>query len=325
MHNYEEYYKLLYKKITSQTNGIFSNCDAKKLVDIRIEGSIFEKLYSLLDTVESKYEFDLQKTLLPNYKKFVLWQKVFLGGVDNAKILVATEFIVFCCLVDKFLDSNRFSKEEKEHICQKIKSNNFTSASVYESTKFVELDLLLNDIRLFILNERGNSSEKKELLNAIDKALISEEYMYRNPLVVEDGVDLESLHYLTDKSVEFEKAAFMISVFGNNTDKTMQAAINVGKIFWLVDDLCDIPEDIEYKRKNSLLFLKMQLGLLSIEERMKNVLINIDEYIKELIENLEGLKVLAGKDFYEYIVNDIWEWCLGIRKLADETIDKNTN
>ena len=117
----------------------------------------------------------------------------------------------------------------------------------------------------------------------------------------------------------------MISVFGNNTDKTMQAAINVGKIFWLVDDLCDIPEDIEYKRKNSLLFLKMKLGLLSIEERMKNVLINIDEYIKELIENLEGLKVLAGKDFYEYIVNDIWEWCLGIRKLADETIDKNTN
>ena len=221
--------------------------------------------------------------------------------------------IIFCCLVDKILDSRRFTEEQKIHVCEKIIAQNLFSLQEYESQDFIELDILLNDIREYIIDSK--SWEEEELLHVIDKALVSEVYMYRNMLGFNDSMKKEDYHFLTDKSVEFEKAAFMLSTYNNNRDEANLAATKVGEIFWIIDDLCDLIEDVKCKQKNSLLFLNIDYeGNIDLTKRVELACENLGIYVSRLKDNLSKLRNIAGTDFYDYIINEIWEWCENVRK-----------
>ena len=210
------------------------------------------------------------------------------------------------------MDSRRFTEKQKNHVCEKIITSNFSSLQEYKSQDFIELDILLNDIRKYIVDSK--SEEEEELLNIIDKALASEVYMYRNVLGFTDSMEKEDYHFLTDKSIEFEKAAFMLSTYNNNRVETNLAATNVGEIFWIIDDLCDLIEDVKCKQKNSLLFLNIDYeGNIDITKRVEHVCKNLGFYVSILKDNLCQLKNNAGVDFYDYIINEIWEWCENVR------------
>lgn len=310
--NDKYYYKKLYNALIYENNDIFEMNNEKNYLNIGINKEIFSGLYELLNQVENKYEFDMQKMLLPNYRKFYLWQQHFCGKAHIKKIKIAIEFIIFCCLVDKILDSKRFTEEQKNYVCEKIVTKNFSSPHKYESQNFIELDILLNDVRKYII--KSKSDEEEKLLESIDKALLSEVYMYRNILEKKDSMKQEDYHYLTDKSVEFEKAAFMLATYNCNSYESNLAATNVGEIFWIIDDLCDLPEDVKCKRKNSLLFLNIDdESFIDISKRVEVACDNLDIYIRRLKSNLLQLKINAGEDFYDYIINEIWEWCSNVR------------
>lgn len=310
--NEKDYYRKLNKALICENIRLFESKSLKNYLYINIDQEKFAWLYELLDQVEKKYEFNMQKMLLPNYRKFYLWQKHFLGKVDSKRIEIAIEFIIFCCLVDKILDSRRFTNQQKNYVCEKIITRNFFSIQEYESNHFIELDILLNDIRKYIIDSK--SKDEEVLKVAIGKALESEVYMYRNILGITDLMKKEDYHFLTDKSIEFEKAAFMLSTYDDNRDETNIAATNVGEIFWIIDDLCDLIEDVKCKQKNSLLFLNIEYeGNIDITQRVKLASQNIGIYISRLKYNLIQLKCNAGVDFYDYIVNEIWEWCENVR------------
>lgn len=312
----KEYFATLYENIISKNASLFLGCDEKHLSDIPIEGNCFERLYELLNQVENNYGFDMQKMILPNYKKFVLWQRCFLNDFDATRVKIATEFIVFCCLVDKILDSNRFSDSDKELVCQKLNARYFFAEHEYKSDGFFELDILLNNIRSFIVNSKSQEEQEK-LLCFIDKALVSEVYMYRNTLEMNDKMSKSEHHLLIDKSVEFEKAAFLLASFGNNTKKSESSAENVGVIFWIIDDLCDLIEDMGCKRRNSILFMGVNSEeVVELSQRFNIACANLNIFIEILFENLNNLKDNSNTTFYNYILNEVWEWCTSVRKMA---------
>ena len=153
-----QYYQFIYKRLIEKNMHLFADCDESKLVCIEMPKEQFRWFYELLDCVEKNYGFDMQKILLPNYNKFVLWQKCFMQECKIENIEIAMQFIVFCCLADKILDSKRFLIEQKEVVIHKLNIKHFISNSDYVSDEFQELDRLLNNIRWFIEKHKEKNS-----------------------------------------------------------------------------------------------------------------------------------------------------------------------
>ena len=317
-----QYYQFIYQRLIEKNINLFADCDESKLVCIEISKEQFRWFYELLDCVEKKYGFDMQKILLPNYNKFVLWQKCFMQEYKIENIEIAMQFIVFCCLADKILDSKRFLIEQKEVVIHKLNIKHFISNSDYVSDEFQELDRLLNNIRRFIEKHmHKNSVELKKILDCMECAFRSEIYMATVPLLHKEKFDPAKRCLLIDKSVQFETAAFLLASFGANSARTQKAALDVANIFWQIDDLCDLMEDIKAKRRNSMLFLCVhESNELTLAERAHKCVENAEEYIIMLEKNIWLLKQDANDAFYTYILNEVWEWCSYLRSVVLEGV-----
>ncbi|MCD7790875.1 MAG: hypothetical protein LUH55_10195 [Bacteroides thetaiotaomicron] len=314
----QKYYNYVNERFLNHNQDVFQGCDEKLLISRPVPDGLFDNLLKLLDRVEEKYEFNLQKMCALNFNKFILWQEEFCGGYKENELLAATKFIIFCCLVDKFLDSGRFSDKEKESICIKLQTNYFVSSEPYVSKEFTELDELLNDIRIFMIDDEvAVSGDRDVILESIDKALESEIYMYRNPLPDQEAFHHSEFNKLTDKSVEFEIAGFLMASMNHNSVNSKAAAACAGRIFWLTDDLCDFIEDVKYRRKNSALYYCIESAeRIPLSQRVDGTFVNIDKFIERLEKEITLLKSQVGNELYTYLINEVWEWCSGVRRLA---------
>ena len=125
----------------------------------------------------------------------------------------------------------------------------------------------------------------------------------------------QKLPLVTDKSVAFEQAAFEIAVAGHGNAHTENAAENMGKLFWLVDDICDFPEDIKERRRNSLLYyLVPEEDEINLQTRVTLAYKRIDKAIDELICCLRQLPALVANPLYMYMLRTIWDWGKNIRR-----------
>lgn len=314
----QRYYNYVNERFVNRNQNVFQGCDEKLLISRPVPEGLFANLLELLDRVEEKYEFNLQKMSVLNFNKFILWQEEFCGCYKEKELLAATKFIIFCCLVDKFLDSGRFSDKEKESICMKLQANYFISSEPYVSKEFTELDELLNDIRAFMIDDEVAASEDRDdILESIDKALESEIYMYRNTLPDQEAFHHSEFNKLTDKSVEFEIASFLMASLNHNSAKSKAAAACAGRIFWLTDDLCDFVEDVKYRRKNSALYYCIEsTENISLAQRVDRTFVNLDRFIERLEKEIALLKSQVGSDLYTYLINEVWEWCSDVRRIA---------
>lgn len=320
MLNAKTYYSKLYRRLIVQNKTLFSGCHESQLTSISPPENSFCNLMPILDDIEANYEFDLQKMCIPNYNKFYLWQQTFPGG-DEGDMLAAIQFIIFCCFVDKVLDSPRFTAAEKESVCQKLQVQHFTSAEPYQSSSFPEMDWLLNQVRLHLICSKENklSSFLEENMQC---AVQSEIYMWKNPLLLRESFKKEDIHWLIDKSVAFEVAAFSLAA-PIPGQKAREAGRIIASIFWLIDDLCDFVEDIQCKRKNSLLFyLVPSEEPLPLEMRIELAAQNLEKAISLLEGYLEQLQACVSRDLYQFILNTVWEWCRYVRKVAGEEHQK---
>lgn len=314
----KKYYEHLYARLIGQNGELFAGCDGKNLEKIPMPEGKYSWLYKLLDQVEDNYGFNLQKMCVPNYNKFILWQKNFMEGQLPDALDTAIQFVIFCCLADKILDSGRFDAIQKEAVCEKLHANHFLSSETYVGSQFPEMDVLLNNIRTFLfLTGQKNRPEQNEIAASMEKAFLSEIYMWKSPLQQKEGMKRKELYLLSDKSVQFELASFLIASFGQNSEKSHRVALEVANIFWLIDDLCDLIEDIKAKRKNSLLFYGVHTEeQLSLLDRAEETVRNMDGFVGLLEENLNFLKQDADAALFEYVVNEVWDWCTELRNRA---------
>ena len=310
-----QYYQKLYNMFIKENQRLFDECTAHVFSSKipKPEGETYEKLQSLLSTIEQKYGFDMRL----NYKQLYLWQRTVMSEVDEERMLVAGKLVLFCCLIDNFLDSPRFSIAAKNKLCEMAGMTFFNLKRQKDSPNFYEINILAQDVLRFYQDHPTDIAYpnwKEDLFHAFQ----SEVYMYRSMLKKREGLPDEDLGLLIDKSIKFEKAAFLTATYGHNTAQSVEVAKLLGEVFWLVDDLCDFIEDVHAGRKNSLLFYCVQeSGVFTLEQRIEMAYANMDLAIDRLNSVLIRLRALVNLDMISFIVSQIWKWCYNVRKMAE--------
>ena len=263
----------------------------------------------------------MQKMCIPNYNQFALWQMNFMGQIDENMICIALEFVIFCCLADKILDSGRFTDADKQKVCERLNVDRFFSSHTWNGDLFPELDILLNDIRKFLTSVVCKEPEEAQYIkNSMQDAFESEIYMYSSPLRAYESISNADIDLLIDKSVKFETVAFLLSSTNHNNETSHKAARCIADIFWRIDALCDFIEDIKFRRKNSILFFcapnEQDMTLMTREEK---AVANVDFFIDDLQKELILLHSLVCKELYQYILDEVWDWCTYVRLFAEST------
>lgn len=64
------------------------------------------------------------------------------------------------------------------------------------------------------------------------------------------------------------------------------------------------------------MFYCTQKKEMRLADRVEEAFANIDMFINELEHHLLALKKLVCREMYEYVLNEVWEWCSDIRKYA---------
>lgn len=311
-----QYYQKLYNIFIKKNQKLFDECNAH-VFSSKIpepESETYEKLQSLLYSIEQKYGFDMRL----NYKQLYLWQKTVTSKLDEERMIVAGKLVLFCCLIDNILDSPRFSIVAKDKLCEMAGMTFFNSKLQKDSPDFSEINILAQDILRFYQDHPTDIAYlnwKEDLLHAFQ----SEVYMYRSMLKKREGIPDENLGLLIDKSIKFEKAAFLTATYGHNTPQSVEVAELLGNVFWLVDDLCDFIEDVHAGRKNSLLFYCVpERGVFTLEQRIEMAYRNMDLATDHLNSVLTRLRALVSLDMSSFIVSQIWKWCYNVRKMAEQ-------
>lgn len=303
-------YLFLYDEVLMKHKEMFEYCSKLDVSrDIAVPGrKDYDELNELLLQIHEKYNIDMNV----NYVQLYLWQKCFLEKTNDEAILAASYLVTFCVMADCILDSTCFSEKQKKYVCQK---SNLLLRQTDRKEEFPELDRLLSGFLNYMRIHRDDVFFSKKLLKkTLWKAFQSEIYMYRSKIDFSEDIKEEKLSLLVDKSIEFEKAAFIVSLYGNNNEASVLAAELLGKVFWLVDDLCDFIDDIKSRRKNSLLIYcadKETFG--SFEERLENVFKNMNKAVSELESTLRKLRNYVDEPFFCFLVAHIWNWFEPVR------------
>jgi len=305
----DQYYEHLNKHFYRKNVDEFNKCNdlaSRLLVSVPCTQR-YERLGVLLKNIEDKYGFGMRF----NYTPLYLWQKCFCPTINDDSLFAAGTFVVFCCLVDNFLDSNRYTETEKDSVAEKIR--HFVpkvGTNSHDIARYQELDELREIVLNYINGINGDSAyATNSLISDISAALESELFMYESRLKLREAILRKDLKKYIDKSVLFEKAAFLMASSGYNTKRSVDAAESVGRIFWLIDDLCDFVADIKAKRRNSLLvFCVKEEREMLLTERIEIAFRNIDCAINELENELDNLKKSVDVELYSYMMSQVWKW-----------------
>lgn len=98
-------------------------------------------------------------------------------------------------------------------------------------------------------------------------------------------------------------------------DRMREIANLIGELFWLIDDVCDFPADIEEGSMNSaLVFCTDMSRVMSVYKRVEYAALNIDGMIQELELTVEHLRKIVGNEMCRFIRNELWDWTRDVRK-----------
>ena len=151
-----------------------------------------EKLLEILNWIEKKYEFNLQKMCRNNFELLSLYQMEFLGQIERRQRNIGLKFLIACCLADKILDSKRFRTEEQQKII-----NLLTMGKKRKETSFFELGELLAEIDYYI-EEYENAKLKQKIIKLISDAFTSERYMWGYLLLEKEAINQKEIGLLKD-------------------------------------------------------------------------------------------------------------------------------
>lgn len=305
----KKYYQHIYSTITAL---LFNKKDVYldrylNLDKTRIPIHVIESL----SEIAKIYDYDMTRKFLVNMDAIFEWQESIIGTIDVEATEIAVEYVTFCCVCDKILDSKRFSKDVQKNLIKYININSFSLEEpfVCKEKDFHCIFKLVDDIRNYLINFKGNKLDK--IMEDINDALLSENFMsYRD---LHYDVKESEIHLLIDKSVKFESSALKLSLLPYDVDCEARAKL-IGEIFWLIDDICDLLDDYKSNRINSLLYYNNNAT--SLTERLIFAVEHIDFYIELLKYKVDLLRQCSGDKMYCSIKEQIWWWLSNARRLS---------
>ena len=262
---------------------------------------------TILEKTKEVYGFDLTKVYAFNHVKYYLWRKEFCCEHDEWNE-AALSFVCLCCLADLIFDSKRLGENEKKYIADILSSDHFKMSmdSYFKLETKTPIDLLY---AMFIKAMRKLREYNPEIFQDIQsdiiKAFESEIYISTNKLIFPDKIDIE---LITSKSIEFVFCCLCLSAV-NACDlmRMKKCARAIAKLFWLVDDMCDLYDDISNSIKNSILFI--QKGeIKSLENSIDFVFENINVFFEVIEENIDVIKNNLSDDTYKFFLYELYDW-----------------
>lgn len=278
------------------------------------EDNYDEKLMDFLGQIEEKYEFNMQPMYKTNYQLITLWQKEFMGIIQPDWRSDSLKFLIACCLTDKILDSRRFKRSEQENLAKRLEEVKENLFDGQLGLGFYELDVLFTDVFRH-LKYRYTENDRADLMEKIKAALHSECFLWEHPLIEKEKTKAISWHLLTDKSIAFEYAALMLSLLEVNYPRANDAAMQIANILWLTDDLCDFIDDVKNRRRNSLLFMVEEKGVIHLEQRCEMVMKEMNKFITLLNLAIQRLRNLVGDDLFYYVIGMNYQWFEPVRTI----------
>lgn len=303
----QRYYEYLYRRLV--LNHVEWNGKEKF---IHREMKLSPDLKELLDQIAVRYGITFHKNAVLNLEKFQLWRENFGVFEDSENAEAATYFVLYCCLADKILDAQRFTRQEKEIVYQDIK--NFWNYSYNEKGKFSELYKIRKKTLDFLTRKGKVQKERYKILrDKIDRALISECFMYNYSL--KDFKSDMDMHNILDKSVEFVSASFLISIWDIFGKEEIETTDLIGEIFGYMDDICDYVLDLETGTLNLALFICVnEKADFLLRERIAESVSNTEVMIGLLEDKVKRLQNRIGTQMYLYLLDELWNWTGDIRK-----------
>lgn len=321
MYRQKEYIQLLKQKFSKTDIINAKNYKSKYEKEIK---EIPNKQKTLFDVIIQKskeiYGFDLTKVYTFNYVKYYLWRKEFCKNDDDDWKEAALSFVCLSCLSDLIFDSKRLEEREKQHVA------NILTRDYFQKSISIDMDMTTEDpidilYSMFVKHMKRlkeyNFKVFLELQTDILNAFESEIYISTNKLVFPEKINID---LITSKSIEFVSSCLYLSAVDTQDSVRMKkCAVAIAKLFWLVDDLCDLYDDIENQIKNSILFL--QNGeVKNLENSIDFVFENLDTFFEVIEENLEVLKNNLSDDVYIFFLYELYDWVEAVNVRMD---DKN--
>lgn len=260
----------------------------------------------------------LERATHKYFIKFLLWRKQFCDNYNEKAIELAVYFNTFCCLIDAVLDdeSNIVSKQSALNRIEWENVGDYFGNSCYEKKEDI-IDIFLEKMSKLSLEVRNYDNELfDDIRKNIELALKSEIYVSTHYLNLQQKeIDLCSL---TDKSTKFVKACFQLASVGTKDRQRMdECAEDEATIFLLVDDLCDLYDDIDNNVMNSILYKHIS-NATSIQEIVDEIIDYLESYVQEISSCTSNMKQNVSRELYEYLYTHVLDWCSCVKdKIQD--------
>ena len=238
-----------------------------------------------------------QALITMNIRRFYLASHSFGKSWSVHAINCATIFVLLGCLLDQWLDNGNDQLRHKARLILDWENG----CGKYFIGKKRDKDTLITSM----LSELGDHLEEIKKASPHNYDLIISEL--RRAIEAEvKGMNTsnsaQDLPYAKDKSVLFVLVSFLFASSGNLLEDEIQFCRMIGEVMSLVDDLCDLVEDVKHNQINSIL---------CCSDGSEDLLLVIDEALQTLGCNLKLLRENLSTEFYNFLLYNLRKWALG--------------
>lgn len=275
----------------------------------------FQKHYDLLEfepyissLLLKEYGLGFENVILVNCKKNILLSEAF-GEKPNQKsnqklLKTAVYFSLLGCVLDFLLDngSSVQKMEAREKLGWEYCKEYLVGFACAKSKSAV--DIIYEKLAIgFSELKHINPQRYACLLELVKEAIGAELY-------VADAKQPDTDEALVrNKSVLFVQIAAEIALAGKLELSPVErdAIMCIGKIFALMDDVCDYYEDLEKKQKN-MIAARISQG------NWEGVL---RQAIEELVANLDVLRASVNEVLFAFIKEEVRDWTMSCPELRE--------
>lgn len=306
----QKYYELLY--FTLKKHGLLFNrkVNLSWRKDFQLYYECLKWDQELIENMQAEFGFDGKNVLLVNSKKIIMISDFYNSDVDVEILKSSVLFTLLGCLMDYLLDKG--TVEQKEVARWKLSweyCSSYFESGITARTNSV-IDTFYQHIgESFQIIKRDHCLVYKEMIFLLKLSIDAE-------LKVVNDQNIVSSDVIVTKSVIFVVLSIMISVYSSNLyEKARRIAYWIGESFAIIDDLCDIYEDIEYKQKN-MVYEMMKVNYNQLSQM-------IDGLVTQIEEKLQNIAIYTNEIIYNMIKAEVQEWTMTNQYLRERWWSEN--
>lgn len=297
------YYDLLYKCL-DKNNLLPVEAEDQWRTDFQKYIEETEIDLNIISEMKAAYGIGFENVFLVNCKKFVLLCRSFKVKRNKLQIQTSVYFTVLGCLLDWLLDhGNANQRQEAQDKLNWDYCGDYFCKAISAKDNSV-IDILYEKISLGMCAILRYNHERFDYIINMVKAAIDSELAVS---IENSGTILDNC--ILNKSVLFVQIAAEIVLAEKEkmTDSDRKLIADVGYAFALIDDLCDLYEDMESGQMNLLMTHGISDDI--------DIEIVINSIVNQLTEKLHSIQEMTDSPFYEFVLHEIREWSMSSMEL----------